>query len=266
MSAGRTAHALLLSAGLLLAPTVWTAAVAGSDAAAERAADAPAVSPEAQAVLARMAGFMRGLDAFAITSDVTRDEIVARGYKLQNTEHATLVVRRPDRFRAEISGDIRNRTIVYDGKHLALYSPDDAAFARIEAPATLATLVDRLLDAGVELPLLDVLYPGSSGTLTDAVDGGVLVGESSVAGVACDHLAFRQADIDWQLWVEKGARPLPRKFVITTRYAVGDPQYQSVLHWDLSPALDGTTFTFVPPPATHEVPFRDPDVDLDGSP
>jgi hypothetical protein len=45
--------------------------------------------------------------------------------------------------------------------------------------------------------------------------------------VLCDHLAFRQLDTDWQLWVEKGSRPLPRKIVITTRYEVGDPQFSA---------------------------------------
>jgi hypothetical protein len=39
----------------------------------------------------------------------------------------------------------------------------------------------------------------------------------AVIGVECDHLAFRNADTDWQIWIESGAKPIPRKYVITSK-------------------------------------------------
>ena len=213
------------------------------------------VSAEARAVLDRMTGYLRGLQTFSIETQASRDEVVALGYKLQNNERSVIVVQRPNKLRADISGDIRNRTFVYDGTQLTMYSPDDAVFARTEAPESLADLIGVLLDLGVEMPLIDVLYQGTAGTLTDDVRGGILVGESTIDGVASDHLAFRQANVDWQLWVEKGARPLPRKILITTRYEVGDPQYQAVLHWNLKPRIHGSTFVFDPPDGVTEIPL-----------
>ena len=44
-------------------------------------------------------------------------------------------------------------------------------------------------------------------------------------GVVCDHLAFRNLDTDWQIWVESGERPLPRKYVITSKTVAAAPQY-----------------------------------------
>ena len=38
-------------------------------------------------------------------------------------------------------------------------------------------------------------------------------------------LAFRNADTDWQLWVEVGDRPIPRKMVITSKTINSAPQY-----------------------------------------
>ena len=70
-----------------------------------------------------------------------------------------------------------------------------------------------------------------------------------------DHLAFRQPDVDWQLWVEKG-QALPRKLLITTRYQVGDPQYQVIMRWDLKPQIDAKAFTFVPPSGATKVPHH----------
>lgn len=216
---------------------------------------AQVVSPEAQAVLDRMTSYLQGLQTFSIETQASRDEVVALGYKLQNNERSVIVVQRPNKLRAEISGDIRNRTFVYDGAGLTMYSPDDAVFTRTEAPDNLADLIGTLLDIGVEMPLIDVLYQGTAGTLADDVRGGILVGESTIDGVASDHLAFRQANVDWQLWVEQGARPLPRKIVITTRYEVGDPQYQAVLHWNLKPKIRSSTFEFNPPAGATEIPL-----------
>lgn len=244
--------ALLLAAGMPL--LAQDAAPTTAEPAAPAMVPAQRISAEAQAVIDRMTTTLQGLTSYSIEARGSRDEVVAYGYKLQYNESATLTVRRPDRLRAEIRGDLRNRTFVYDGKSLAMYSPEDAAHVRLDAPDTLARLIGGLLDAGVELPLIDVLYQGTAGTLTEGVRTGILVGESSIDGVACDHLAFRQAAIDWQLWVEK-ERALPRKVLITTRYEVGEPQWQATLDWNLAPAIDASTFVFQPPAGSTEVKF-----------
>lgn len=249
---------LLLGLTFALPLAAQDAARADPSTSGSKASAVQIVSPETQAVLDRMTTYLRTLQTFSIASNSSRDEILAFGYKLQNIEHAELVVQRPNRLRAEIDGDIRTRTIVYDGAKLAMYSPDDAAYVRVDAPDTLAALIGGLLDAGVEMPLMDVLYQAAAGTLTEAVRTGILVGDSTVDGVDCDHLAFRQANIDWQLWVEKGARPLPRKILITTRYVVGDPQFQAVLTWNLKPKINKATFVFTPPKDAVEVPFNQP--------
>ena len=123
----------------------------------------------------------------------------------------------------------------------------------IDAPPTIKETVDTLLGRGIEMPLIDVLAQAVSGTLAEGVTIGRLVGESRIDGVAVDHLAFRQATIDWQLWVDRGERPLPRKLLITTRYEVGDPQYQAVLTWDLDPEIASGAFTFAPPAAARRI-------------
>ena len=105
-----------------------------------------------------MTSYLRGLQTFSIDTQASRDEVVAMGYKLQHNERSTLVVQRPDKLRADITGDIRNRTIVYSDARLSMYSPDDAAYVQTSAPATLADLIGTLLDVGVEMPGIDVLY------------------------------------------------------------------------------------------------------------
>src|SRR4249919_1126883 len=222
------------------------------------------ITPEAKAVMDRMNTYMKGLQAYTIQAHGTRDEVVAHGYKLQNNEAAALSVQRPNKMRAEVRGDVRDRDFVYDGKTIVIHSPDDNAYASAPATENLGALISDLLEADVELPLVDVLYQATAGTLTENVRNGLLVGDSIVEGVLCDHLAFRQTDTDWQLWVEKGARPLPRKIVITTRDEVGDPQFSAVMTWDVTPKFDKDSFTFDPPKDANHVQFVQPEVFLAG--
>lgn len=248
-----------------LAPAILATALAAAIA-APAAAQSPGamgvsaeadgrVAPEARAVLDRMTNYLRGLERFELTSHASFDEVMSYGYKLQRNESSRMLVQRPHGLRAEVSGDLRNRSFVYDGKGFTMYSPEDGVYVRVPAPGTLAGFVGQLVDTGIEMPLLDVLYQAADGSLTENARRGVLVGEATVEGVRCDQLAFRQANVDWQLWVEKGARPLPRKIVVTTLHEVGDPQFQATLSWNLAPAIDARSFAFVPPKGATEIPY-----------
>jgi hypothetical protein len=37
------------------------------------------------------------------------------------------------------------------------------------------------------------------------------IGRGIIDRRECEHLAFRNHDTDWQLWVEVGEKPIPRK-------------------------------------------------------
>lgn len=218
----------------------------------------PSITPAAQAVLDRMTATLQGLQHFSVSAQGSRDEMLPYGYKLQNNDSAQMLVVRPNRMRVEVNGDIKNRTYIYDGKDLVIYAPDEKVYLQSAAPSTIADLVGMLLDTGVEMPMLDILYQGFSGKLTEQVQSGMVVGQGQIDGTPTDHLAFRQADIDWQLWVEKGQHALPLKMVITTRYALGDPQSQVTMKWNLDPQVSATSFRFVPPKDTMKVPAYAP--------
>lgn len=247
----------ILLAAAMVAPAWAQDAAAGTDADGTVTLDTGrAITPAAQAVLDRMTATLNTLRRYAVTARITRDQVLPYGYKLQNNESARMWVDAPRHLRMELEGDIKNRTYVYDGAQLTVFAPDLNVYSTTAAPGTLGELVRVLLDTGMELPLIDMLYQGNKGNLTEDVRVGIVVGDSEVDGVATDHLAFRQPDVDWQLWVEKGAQALPRKLLITTRYEVGDPQYQAILQWDLKPEMAAKSFTFVPPAGVTKIESR----------
>ena len=78
---------------------------------------------------------------------------------------------------------------------------------------------------------------------------------SRIGGVECDHVAIRQPDVDWQVWIEKGDAPLPRKVVITTKTQPTQPQYIATLKWDTSASIDRNLFAFTPPADAVRIRF-----------
>ena len=77
----------------------------------------------------------------------------------------------------------------------------------------------------MEVPIADLLLSSAYSKLAGELVDAKKVGLEVVDGVECDHLAFRSIDVDWQVWIEIGVRPIPRKYVVTSRAVTGWPQY-----------------------------------------
>ena len=61
----------------------------------------------------------------------------------------------------------------------------------------------------LDFPLADLFYWGTDKADLEDIKSSTYVGPSWVGGAACDHYAFRQQGVDWQLWIERGEAPLP---------------------------------------------------------
>lgn len=71
----------------------------------------------------------------------------------------------------------------------------------------------------------------------DNIESAMNAGQDIVGGELCDHYAFRQDQVDWQIWIATGSRPLPRKLVITSRANEARPQSVTQYRWNLIPKL-----------------------------
>lgn len=124
--------------------------------------------------------------------------------------------------------------------------------------------LSRLVSGSHAPPYGGVCLGGDEARFED-IQAAIDVGPSSVGGILCDHYAFRQEDVDWQLWIERSDTPLPRKLVITTRKEA-QPQYVARLTWNLTPQLDDTLFTFTPPTDAHNIVLREVEAMPGGKP
>jgi hypothetical protein len=80
------------------------------------------------------------------------------------------------------------------------------------------------------------------------------IGRGIIDGRECEHLAFRNHDTDWQLWVEVGEKPIPRKLVITSKALNNAPQYTlRVKGWKTGVQPTPDAFAFVPPTGAKQL-------------
>ena len=212
------------------------------------------VDPAAIQALKDMGAHLQTLKRFQVSTELTAERVLADGQKLQHTASADLDVERPNKLRAEMVSARSKRELIYDGKTVTLYTPAQKYYSTVAFADPIGALVKRLQERyAVEVPLSDLFVWGTPDAPLDKIDSAMNAGQDFIDNDLCDHYAFRQGKIDWQIWITAGNKPLPRKIVITNRSDDERPQSISVIDWNLKPSFTDAVFKFVPPKGATKV-------------
>lgn len=218
------------------------------------------VDAKADKLLRAMTSYMAGLQKFSIKTENSLEAVTTEGQKIQFVAPATLTLQRPNKLVARRSGDVAEQAFFYDGKTLTLFNPGTGHYSTVPAPDN----IDAMLEFAQTK--LDVTAPGSDHIHTRAYDKlmqdvktGAYIGLEVVGGQRCHHLAYQGAEVDWQLWVREGERPLPCRYVITSKNIAGAPQFtMQVVSADTQPKIAPGMFRFLPPAGAKAVDFLPP--------
>jgi hypothetical protein len=215
------------------------------------------VSPKAEQLLKASTDFLLSQQQFSLDTSSSIEVVLPSGQKIQFDHTARQSIQRPNKLRAERTGDLVDQVIYYDGQSLTLHNPSDNYYATLPVPDNLDAMLDYAREElDIIAPASDLLYQHAYDIMMQDVTSGFVVGKGVVDGVRCDHLAFRAPHVDWQIWIEEGARPLPRKLVITTRDKANAPQFTVVTsNWNLAPKFTDETFSFKPAQCPKKVEF-----------
>ena len=215
------------------------------------------VDPQADSILRAATTYLAGLKSFSVRTENTLEVVTTDGQKIQFSSPASVVIVRPNKLFAERNGDIVNQAFYYDGKTLTLYSPEGKFYATVPAPATLDETLDFARDdLDVFAPGADLIDTRAYSRLTQDVISGQYLGIAVVNGQRCHHLAYRATEVDWQLWVREGDKPIPCRYVITSKRITGAPQYSlQIREWDNSPKDLQGKFDFVAPAGAKAIKF-----------
>ena len=253
-----SAAALMLLVAAACGPVQQQDKAAAPESAESKTASAPerpAVDPAATQALARMSEYMRTLQTFEVRARTTMDDVLTdTEQKIQFAGDGVYRIRRPNAFYLESNTDRRQRRFYYDGTTFTIYSPRMNVYAQRPAPATIREMVTEMEERyAIPVPLADLFYWGAEGEPAESFELASNIGFARINGQDADHYAFRRGDIDWQIWIARGDRPLPLKVVITTRSDPAQPQFTSELSWNTNASFAPATFAFRAPEGVHEI-------------
>lgn len=208
-------------------------------------------------ILKAMTDYVSSQASISAAVDTDIEVITPELQKIQFASSSKLLLSRPNKFRFSRLGGYADVDLVFDGKSVMLHGRHNKVVAQLDAPGTTDQLIDKLrAKLSIEAPGADLLLMNAYDALSSGVLDAKYIGEGVVGGVECDHLAFRNEETDWQIWVERGAKRIPRKYVITSKAVTGAPQYTLVIRdWKTDVAFEPSDFALSPPADAKKLPI-----------
>lgn len=205
------------------------------------------VEPDAVDALKKMSAFLMSLQTVEISTEGSLDVVTGENQRIQLDGATNYKIKRPG-FVIDYVSDIKTRRFIYDGKTFTVYSPSLGFYSTVPAPPTNREVLNTLYQKfGIALPLEDLFrWADQNGVREQALKSAYRVGTATINGAPTDHYAFREQDVDWEVWIQKGDQPLPRKLVIVDRTDAAHPTFVTYLNWKLNPVFADSDFAFVP--------------------
>ncbi len=218
-------------------------------------AQSQTLDPQATEVLQFMSDYLARTKAFSVNADVDFEVMARTGQKLQFSSYATVVMQRPTGLHIQRRGPLADAEIFFNGSQISLFGRRINAYTQFPLSGTIDDAIRTVeTETGLPFPGADLLFSNPYAVLSEGVESSTYLGTAYIDGVEVHHLAFRGADVDWQLWVQTGDRPLPMKYVITTKWLTGAPQYEIRLRdWNTNPQIATDRFTFTAPAGASQL-------------
>jgi hypothetical protein len=218
----------------------------------------------AKSLFKAMSDYLAAQKAISFDFDSNLEIITKDSQKLGLASSGTVTLSRPDKIHATRTGGFANVELDFDGNTLTLLGKNANEYAQVQAAGTIDHLVDDLRNKyGRPVPAADLLMSDVYNQLMPTVVNTKDLGSGVIGGVECDHLAFRTADVDWQIWIAQGSRPYPCRYVITSTKMAGSPQYTvEVRSWKTGAEVAPDPFSLQLPAGAKKVNPTDlPDFD-----
>lgn len=225
------------------------------------AQDPPAASsadrePAALAALDRMGAALARKMEVNVHADVTAEDVLESGQKLQYGGTVDIVARRPNNLKVSLKMGPAERTLYFDGKTMTMAAPSLNMYASAAAPATIKEMLEKAHeDYGLEIPLADLFMWSANPQFAAGLTSVFYAGTEGVGGYNCEHYAARQEGVDWQIWIREGDNALPCKLVITMTGDPAMPQFSATYRWSDDPPPGPEAFAFAAPDGHNAITF-----------
>jgi len=222
-------------------------------------ADESAVRQDAKAidVLKSMSAYTDSLDQVVMTGVTLTDARLGGGLMVSNADEVTVTIDHPGSLHITTFDGIERTEIFFHQEMLTVINLQRGFYAQASVPHDIDEALEFALEElDLEAPLMDLILRDASTSLIGSQETVIyLTDKARVAGVDCHHIAIRGPETDVQLWVQEGDTPLPRKFMLTSKWAGGSPRHTSNVTWLTEPELDPGIFEFKAPEGSMNIGF-----------
>lgn len=245
---------LMFLVNVCILPETWGTTKAGPE-----SRSAVFVDPLADRILKEMGDFLKNAKARSFHAEISYDDPVPPSGKIQYGASADFVYKNPNKLYAEYLGDRGGRRFWCDGETITILDVFHDTYGEIPIPQEpqVGAILDRLMNRyGWSIPLSEFFTADPYKTLLKEVKEGYYIGLHRVEDVRCHHLLFISDRIDWQIWIEDGPQPVPRKVTITYKTLSSSPQFTAVLsQWEINTPLSEGLFSAIIPRTAEKIDF-----------
>lgn len=221
------------------------------------AAPAQSDSADARQIVREMSAYIAAQKDLSGDFDVALDVTTPQLEKITFQSSGTVLMSRPGKMHSTRTGGYSEMELVGDGTTATVIDRAHGAYAQASYAGTIDSLIDTLRTTySIEMPAGDLLMTDSYDRLMAGVVEAKHIGVGVIDGHECEHLAFRNDDTDWQLWVRTGPDPLPCKYLISSKKVVGYPTYTiEFRNWSTGKRAGERAFHFSPTAGLRKVGF-----------
>jgi hypothetical protein len=213
---------------------------------------------DAKRLLKAMSDYLAAQQAISFDYDAVLEVVTKDEQILALASSGNVTLNRPDKILATRSSGFADVEMSFDGKTLTVLGKNLNLYAQEDVPGSVDNLVDVLRKRNRPLPAADLLSTDPYEVLMQDVVDVKDLGSGVIGGVECDYLAFRAKEVDWQIWIAQGERPYPCRYVISSKFMDGEPQYSiQVSNWKAGDEVAATDFSFDPPADARKVDLKE---------
>ena len=216
-----------------------------------------------KAMFKEMSDYLASQSAISFNYDANLDVVTLGGERLGLASSGVVTLNRSNKVHVTRTGGFADVEVAFDGTGLTLLGKNTKLYAQVSVPGTIDHLVDELRNTyGRPVPAADLLMSNPYEQLIPLVKEAKDLGSGVIGGVECDHLAFRTAELDWQIWIAQGARRYPCRYVITSSHIQGSPSYTiDVRSWKTGAEVTDSFAVSIPADAKQLKPLELTDFD-----
>jgi hypothetical protein len=224
---------------------------AGHAAAAEETAESP------EEVIRRMGRALAEAPALSFSAEIREDLATDSGQLAEFGRRQIVRLARPGRLALDSTSPRGDWSVRFNRGDLLVMDKQEKALAAAKTATEIGPMLEEIQNQyGLHAPLSDFLVADPAAALLSGVQSSRYLGRRLVNQHACHHLAFRGASLDWQIWIDAGGVPVPRRLAIIHREEPGAPRFTADLDdWDLETAPPEESFTIDTPPEYTQLPM-----------